>query len=42
VRQLRALMQTESTLEAVIAQLVTTIDPGGTARDIADIVGQKA
>lgn len=42
VRQLRALMQTESTLEEVIAQLVTTIDPGGTARDIADIVGQKA
>jgi ABC-2 type transport system ATP-binding protein len=35
VRQLRALMQTESTLEEVIAQLVTTIDPGGTARDIA-------
>ena len=42
VKQLRARMQTESTLEEVIAQLVTTIDPGGTARDIADIVGQKA
>jgi ABC-2 type transport system ATP-binding protein len=41
VKQLRALMQKESTLEEVIAQLVTTIDPGGTARAIADVVGQK-
>jgi len=41
VQQLRARMQRESTLEDVIAQLVTTIDPGGTARDIADIVGQQ-
>jgi ABC-2 type transport system ATP-binding protein len=41
VQQLRAMMQKESTLEEVIAQLVTTVDPSGTARDIADIVSQK-
>jgi ABC-2 type transport system ATP-binding protein len=41
VRQLRAMMQGDS-LEDVIAQLVTTVDPEGTARDIADVVGQHA
>ena len=42
VKQLRAMMQSESSLEAVVAQLVTTVDPQGTARDIADVVGQHA
>jgi len=41
VRQLRAMIQGGS-LEDVIAQLVTTMDPEGTARDIADVVGQHA
>jgi ABC-2 type transport system ATP-binding protein len=42
VKQLRAMMQKESTLEEVIAQLVTAVDPSGAAHDIADIVSQKA
>jgi ABC-2 type transport system ATP-binding protein len=42
VMQLRARMQRESSLEEVIAQLVTTVDPRGTARDIADVVGGLA
>jgi len=42
VKQLRAMMNSESSLEGIVAQLVTTIDPGGTARDIADVVGQHA
>jgi ABC-2 type transport system ATP-binding protein len=37
VRQLRAMMQTSSSLEEVIAELVTTTDPEGTARDIAEV-----
>ena len=41
VRQLRAMMQKESSLEDVIAQLVTTSDPEGTARDIAEVVCQR-
>ena len=41
VSELRAMMQGES-LEAVVAQLVTTTDPERTARDIADVVGQHA
>jgi ABC-2 type transport system ATP-binding protein len=40
VKQLRAMMQRESSLEDIVAQLVTTIDPEGTARDIAEVVGQ--
>jgi len=40
VQQLRAIMQRESSLEDIVAQLVTTIDPEGTARDIAEVVGQ--
>ena len=42
VTELRAMMQGESSLEDIIAQLVTTADPAGTARDIADVVGQQA
>ena len=42
VKELRAMMQGQSSLEDVVAQLVTTIDPGGTAHDIADVVGQRA
>ena len=42
VAQLRAMMQRASSLEDIIAQLVTTVDPEGTARDIADVVGQRA
>jgi len=38
VPQLRAMTERSSSLEAVIAQLVTTIDPARTARDIADVV----
>ena len=40
VKQLREMMQRESSLEDIVAQLVTTIDPEGTARDIAEVVGQ--
>jgi len=40
VKHLRAMMQRESSLEDIVAQLVTTIDPEGTARDIAEVVGQ--
>jgi ABC-2 type transport system ATP-binding protein len=40
VKQLRALMQRESSLEDIVAQLVTSIDPESTARDIAEVVGQ--
>jgi ABC-2 type transport system ATP-binding protein len=41
VTELRAMMQGGS-LEAVVAQLVTTTDPERTARDIADVVGGHA
>lgn len=37
VQQLRAMMQSGSSLEDVIAELVTTTDPEATARDIADV-----
>jgi len=40
VRELRHRMQSESSFEDIIAQLVTTVDPEGTARDIADVVGR--
>jgi hypothetical protein len=36
------MMQRESSLEEIIAQLVTTVDPAGAAREIADVVGQHA
>ena len=42
IDELRARMQTESSLEDIVAQLVTAVDPGGTARDIADVVSQRA
>lgn len=42
VSQLRAMMQSSSSLEDVIAQLITTADPEGTARDIADIAGLQS
>jgi ABC-2 type transport system ATP-binding protein len=38
VKQLRAMMKTSSSLEDVIAELVTTTDPEGTARDIAEAI----
>lgn len=41
VQQLRALMQRESSLEDIVAQLVTSVDPAGTARDIADVMSQQ-
>jgi ABC-2 type transport system ATP-binding protein len=40
VVQLRAMMQRKSSLEEIIAQLVTTVDPAGAALAIADVVGQ--
>jgi len=42
VTQLRAMMQSSSSLEDVIAQLITTTDPQGTARDIADVAGLQS
>jgi ABC-2 type transport system ATP-binding protein len=42
VSQLRAMMQSSSSLEDVIAQLITTADPEGTARDIADVAGLQS
>ena len=42
VKELRAMMQSEASLEGIISQLVTTVDPERTARDIADIVGRQA
>jgi ABC-2 type transport system ATP-binding protein len=42
VSQLRAMTQRSASLEDVIAQLVTTVDPAGTARDIADVAGLHA
>ena len=40
--QLRAMMQRESSLEEIVAQLVTTVDPAGTATEIADLVALRA
>jgi ABC-2 type transport system ATP-binding protein len=42
VNELRAMMQSEASLEGIISQLVTAADPERTARDIADIVGRHA
>jgi len=42
IHELRARMQNESSLEGIITQLVTTVDPVGTARDIADVVSRHA
>lgn len=37
VRELRSIMQSQS-LEGVVSQLITTVDPERTARDIADVM----
>jgi len=42
VNQLRAKMQSSSSLEDVIAQLITTAGPESTARDIADVAGLQS
>jgi len=39
VSQLRAMTQRNASLEDVIAQLVTTVDPARTASEIADVSG---
>ena len=41
VHQLRAMMQSRSSLEEVIAELVTTADAEATARDIADVASLR-
>jgi ABC-2 type transport system ATP-binding protein len=41
LQQLRAMMQTSSSLEDVIAELVTTTNPEGTARDIAEVAALR-
>jgi len=42
VSELRAMTKNNASLEDVIAQLVTTVDPAGTARDVADVAGLRA
>lgn len=42
VHALRAMVRAESSLEEVVAQLVTTMDPERTASDIAAVVGETA
>jgi ABC-2 type transport system ATP-binding protein len=42
VDELRAMLQSSSSLEDVIAQLTTTADPEGTACDIADVAGLRS
>jgi ABC-2 type transport system ATP-binding protein len=42
VSELRAMTKSNASLEDVITQLVTTVDPAGTARDIADVAGLRA
>lgn len=42
VSELRAMMQGGSSLEDVVAELVTTTDPQGTAREIAQVVALQA
>jgi ABC-2 type transport system ATP-binding protein len=42
VSQLRVMMQSEASLEDLVAQLVTTADPRGTASDIADVIGARS
>ena len=42
VARVRAMIEGEPSLEQVVAQLVTTIDPQRTARDIAAVVGHSA
>ena len=42
VAQLRAMTQRNASLEEVIAELVTTVDPARTASEIADVAGLSA
>ena len=42
VSQLRAMTAHNASLEEVITQLVTTVDPARTAGDIADVCGLHA
>ena len=42
VSELRAMTQRDASLEDVIAQLVTTVDPARTAAEIADVSGLTA
>jgi ABC-2 type transport system ATP-binding protein len=42
VKDLRVMMRSEASLEGLVSQLITTADPEGTARDIADVVLQRA
>jgi ABC-2 type transport system ATP-binding protein len=41
VPQLRAMIQTSSSLEDVVAELVSTVDPERTARDIAEVAALR-
>jgi ABC-2 type transport system ATP-binding protein len=41
VKQLRGMLRQESSLEDVVSQLVTTMDPEATARGIADVVSAR-
>jgi ABC-2 type transport system ATP-binding protein len=41
VQDLRAMIKTSASLEDVIAELVTTTDPEGTARDIAEVAALR-
>ena len=40
VQQLRTLMQSEASLEGLVTQLITTLNPERTAVDIADLIGE--
>ena len=42
VKELRVMMQSEASLEGLVSQLITTVDPERTARDIADVVVRRA
>jgi ABC-2 type transport system ATP-binding protein len=42
VKDLRAMMAGQPTLEGIVRQLITTDDPERTARDVADVIGQHA
>jgi hypothetical protein len=41
MNEVRALMRSGSSLEDVVAQLVTTGDPERTARDVADVAALR-
>jgi ABC-2 type transport system ATP-binding protein len=42
VEQLRTMMQSEASLEGLVTQLITTLNPERTAADIADVIGEQA